>query len=66
MLNRKFPVTMATGGRLKIAKSHYFALFFSTKTDFKVLQLRNELKCPLFWGLEGGGVLLIAKKILDI
>jgi hypothetical protein len=23
----KFPVTMATGGRLKIAKNHYFALF---------------------------------------
>jgi hypothetical protein len=40
MLNLKFPVTMAMGGgRLKIAKNHYFALFFSIKTDFKVLQL---------------------------
>jgi hypothetical protein len=28
MLNLKFPVTMATGGRLKIAKNHYFALVF--------------------------------------
>jgi hypothetical protein len=35
---------MATGGRLKIAKHHYFALFFSIKTDFKVLQLLNELR----------------------
>jgi hypothetical protein len=39
MLNRKFSVTMATGGRLNIAKNHYFALFFSIKTDFKMLQL---------------------------
>jgi hypothetical protein len=44
MLKRKFPVTMATGGRLKIAKNHYFALFFSIKTDFKVLQLLIELR----------------------
>jgi hypothetical protein len=44
MLNRKFPVTMAMGGRLKIAKNHYFALFFTIKTDFKVLQLLNELR----------------------
>jgi hypothetical protein len=45
MLNRKFPVTMATGGLLKIAKNHYFALFFfSIKIDFKVLQLLNELR----------------------
>jgi hypothetical protein len=43
MLNGKFPVTMPMGGRLKIAKNHYFALFFSIKTDFKVLQLLNEL-----------------------
>jgi hypothetical protein len=40
MLNLKFPVTMATGGHLKIAKNHYFALFFSINTDFKVLQLQ--------------------------
>jgi hypothetical protein len=44
MLNRKFPITMATGGRLKIAKNHYFALFLSIKTDFKVLQFLNELR----------------------
>jgi hypothetical protein len=44
MLNGKFPVTMAMGGHLKIAKNHYFALFFSIKTDFKVLQLFNELR----------------------
>jgi hypothetical protein len=44
MFNRKFPVTMATLGRFKIAKNHYFALFFSIKTDFKVLQLLNELR----------------------
>jgi hypothetical protein len=45
MLNRKFPVTMATGGgRLKIVKNHYFTLFISIKTDFKVLQLLNELR----------------------
>jgi hypothetical protein len=43
MLNGKFPITMATGGCLKIAKNHYFALFFFIKTDFKVLQLLNEL-----------------------
>jgi hypothetical protein len=35
---------MAMGGRLKVAKNHYFALFFSIKTDFKVLQLLNELR----------------------
>jgi hypothetical protein len=29
MLNPKFSVPMATGERLKIAKNHYFALFFS-------------------------------------
>jgi hypothetical protein len=29
------------GGRLKIAKIHYFTLFFSNKTDSKVLQLLN-------------------------
>jgi hypothetical protein len=44
MLNRKFPVTMAMGGRLKIAKNNSFALFFSITPDFKVLQLRNELR----------------------
>jgi hypothetical protein len=45
MLNRKIPVTMATGEPLKIAKNHYFALcFFSIKTDFKVPQLLNELR----------------------
>jgi hypothetical protein len=43
MLNLKFPVTMATGGCLKIAK-HHFALFFSITTDFKVLQLLNGLR----------------------
>jgi hypothetical protein len=32
MLNRKFLVTIATGERLKIAKNHYFALFFSIKS----------------------------------
>jgi hypothetical protein len=33
------------GGRHKIAKNHYFALiFFLIKTDFKVLQLLNELR----------------------
>jgi hypothetical protein len=31
-------------GGLKIAKNHYFALFFSIKTDFKVLQLLKELR----------------------
>jgi hypothetical protein len=30
-------------GRLKIAKHHYFALFYFIKTDFKVLQLLNGL-----------------------
>jgi hypothetical protein len=44
MLNRKFSVTMATWGRLKLAKNHYFALVFSIKTDIKVLQLLNELR----------------------
>jgi hypothetical protein len=28
MLNLKFPVTMVTRGHLKIARNHYFALFF--------------------------------------
>jgi hypothetical protein len=32
---------MATGGRFKIAKNLYFALFFPIKTDFKVKQLLN-------------------------
>jgi hypothetical protein len=33
------------GERLKMAKNHYFALFFfSIKTDFKVLQLLNQLR----------------------
>jgi hypothetical protein len=41
MLNLKLPVTMATRGHLKIAKYHYFALIFSIKTDFKVLQILN-------------------------
>jgi hypothetical protein len=40
----KFPVTMATKGHLKIAKNQYFALIFSIKIDFKVLQLLNELR----------------------
>jgi hypothetical protein len=40
----KFPVTMATRGHLKIAKNHYFALIFSIKIDFKVLQLLNGLR----------------------
>jgi hypothetical protein len=31
MLNLKFPVTMATGGRLRIAKNQYLALFFPSK-----------------------------------
>jgi hypothetical protein len=44
MLNHKFLVTMAMGGRRKNAKNHYFALFFSIKTDLKVLQLLNELR----------------------
>jgi hypothetical protein len=45
MLNFKFPVTMATVGRLKFAKNHYFALFYSSKqTEFKVLQLLNGLR----------------------
>jgi hypothetical protein len=44
MLNLIFPVTVATGGHLKIAKNHYVALFFSIKTDFKVLQLLNAMR----------------------
>jgi hypothetical protein len=44
MLSLKFLVTMATRGNLKIAKNHYFALIFSIKIDFKVLQLLNELR----------------------
>jgi hypothetical protein len=40
----KFPVTMATRGHLKIAKNHYFALIFSIKIDFKVLQLLDGLR----------------------
>jgi hypothetical protein len=44
MLNLKFPVTMATGGRLKNVKNHYFALLFSIKIDFKVLQLLSGLR----------------------
>jgi hypothetical protein len=39
MLSRKFPVTMATRGHLKIAQNHYFALILLIKPDFKVLQL---------------------------
>jgi hypothetical protein len=39
MLRLKFSVTMATRGHLKIVKNHYFALIFSIKIDFKVLQL---------------------------
>jgi hypothetical protein len=31
MLSFEFPVTMATRGRLKIAKNHYFSLFFPSK-----------------------------------
>jgi hypothetical protein len=37
LLNGKFPLTMAMGGCLKI-------VFFSIKTDFKVLQLLNGLR----------------------
>jgi hypothetical protein len=48
MLNPKFSVTMATGGHLKIAKNHYFALFFFHQNDFKVLQLLNELRVKGF------------------
>jgi hypothetical protein len=40
----KFSVTMATKGHLKIAKNHYFALIFSIKIDFKLLQLLNGLR----------------------
>jgi hypothetical protein len=32
------------GGHLKMAKNHYFALYFSIKIDSKVLQLLNGLK----------------------
>jgi hypothetical protein len=32
------------GGRLKIAKNHYFALFFTINTEFKVLKLLNDLR----------------------
>jgi hypothetical protein len=31
-------------GHLKIAQNHYFALAFSIKIDFKVLQLLNGLR----------------------
>jgi hypothetical protein len=44
MLRLKFSVTMATRGHLKIAKNYYFALIFSIKIDFKVLQLLNGLR----------------------
>jgi hypothetical protein len=44
MLNRKFPVTMATGGVSKLPKITILHCFFPIKTDFKVLQLRNELR----------------------
>jgi hypothetical protein len=44
MLNLKFPVTMAIGGRFKFARNQYFALCFSFKNDFKVLQLLNGLR----------------------
>jgi hypothetical protein len=44
MLRLIFPVTMATKGRFKIAKNHYFALIVSIKIDFKVLQLLNGLR----------------------
>jgi hypothetical protein len=40
----KFPVTMATRGHLKIAKNHYFALMFSIKIYFRVLQLLKGLR----------------------
>jgi hypothetical protein len=43
IFNLKFPVTMTTMGLFKIAKNHSFALFFSIKTDFNVLQLFNGL-----------------------
>jgi hypothetical protein len=39
----KFHVSIATRGHLKIAENHYFALIFSIKIDFKVLQLLNGL-----------------------
>jgi hypothetical protein len=38
MLRLKFSVAMATRGHLK---NHFFALIFSIKIDFKVLQLLN-------------------------
>jgi hypothetical protein len=44
MLRLKLPVTLATRGHLKIAKNHYFAMIFSIKIDFKVLQLLNGLR----------------------
>jgi hypothetical protein len=44
MLRLKFSVTMATRGHLKIAKNHNFAMIFSIKIDFKVLQLLNGLR----------------------
>jgi hypothetical protein len=44
MLSLKFPVTLAMRGHLKIAKNHYFALIFSIKIDFKVLQLPTGLR----------------------
>jgi hypothetical protein len=44
MLRLKVSVTMATREHLKIAKKHYFALTFTIKIDFKVLQLLNGLR----------------------
>jgi hypothetical protein len=52
MLSLKFPVTMATRGHLKIAKNHYFAVVFSIKIDFKVLNFSMdwiELKAFQRW-----------------
>jgi hypothetical protein len=39
MLNRKFPVTMATGRRLKIAKIHYFAYIFVVFFPSKLISM---------------------------
>jgi hypothetical protein len=43
-LNRKIPVTMGTGDAQNCQKSLFCIVFFSIKTDFKVLQLLNELR----------------------
>jgi hypothetical protein len=45
MINLKFPVTVATGGggRLKIAKNHYFALGVFPKKTFKTAFLVPQL-----------------------